>query len=218
MYYAQRMFAIKRYVPSMQENRVKPSRRDEYTEATRNSLLTAGREAFARDGYQAAGVESISRAARVTRGAFYHHFEDKKALFDAVVVGLQTEAAAQIEAKARKAKQVWDRLSVGIDAYLDVCTDPAYGRIVIQEGPAVLGSARFGEIEEAHPMALLTATLTALKRQGQLDFDDIDLLSRVIDAVVCKVALTLLDADDARKLRTRGHKLIASLLSGLRRP
>lgn len=77
------------------------SRREEYSEATRQALLDAGREAFAAHGYQAAGMEAISRAARVTRGAFYHHFEDKKALFDAVVVAMQREAAAKIEAAAR---------------------------------------------------------------------------------------------------------------------
>ena len=85
----------------MSEHRHLPSRREEYTEATRQALLSAGRDAFARDGYQAAGIEAISRAARVTRGAFYHHFEDKKALFDAVVVALQAEAAAKIEKGAR---------------------------------------------------------------------------------------------------------------------
>ena len=168
------------------------------------------------EGYQAAGIEAISRAARVTRGAFYHHFEDKKALFDAVVVALQIEAAAKIEARAKTQRKVWDRLTEGIDAYLDACLEPAYGRIVIQEAPAVLGNARYREIEDAYPMALLSGTLTALKRQGELDFEDIDLLSRMVDAMICKVALLLPEAENPRKLRARGQKIIASLLDGFR--
>ena len=200
----------------MRENEPARSRREEYTEATRQALLAAGRHAFASDGYQAAGIEAISRAARVTRGAFYHHFEDKKALFDAVVVALQIEAAAKIEARAKTQRKVWDRLTDGIDAYLDACLEPAYGRIVIQEAPAVLGNARYREIEEAYPMALLTATLTALKRQGELDFEDIDLLSRMVDAMICKVALLLPEAENPKKLRARGQKVIASLLEGFR--
>ena len=201
----------------MDERKGGKSRREEYTEATRQALLSAGREIFAREGFQAAGIEAISRAARVTRGAFYHHFEDKKALFDAVVVTMQVEAAAKIQDKATLEKKGWDRLSRGIDTFLDVCLEPAYGRIVIQEAPAVLGNARFREIEEAYPMALLTATLNALKRQGELDFEDIDLLSRMVDAMICKLALMLPEASQPKKLRERGQKIIGSLLAGLRR-
>jgi AcrR family transcriptional regulator len=200
----------------MQENGPARSRREEYTEATRQALLAAGRHAFASEGYQAAGIEAISRAARVTRGAFYHHFDDKKALFDAVVVVMQSEAAAKIEARAKTQRKVWDRLTEGIDAYLDACLEPAYGRIVVQEAPAVLGNARYREIEETYPMALLTATLAALKRQGELDFEDIELLSRMVDAMICKVALMLPEADNPKKLRARAHKIIGSLLGSLR--
>jgi len=200
----------------MRENTSEKTRREEYTEATRAALLAAGREIFANEGYHAAGIEAISRAARVTRGAFYHHFADKKALFDALVVSMQAEAASKVSDRARTQQQVWDRLHVGIDAYLDVCLEPAYARIVIQEAPAILGNGRFQEIEEAYPMALLKATLDALKRQGELEFEDIDLLCRMIDAMVCKVALMLPHADDPDKLRERGQRLIDNLLGTMR--
>jgi AcrR family transcriptional regulator len=200
----------------MQEDGPARSRRDEYTEATRQALLAAGRQAFASEGYQAAGIEAISRAARVTRGAFYHHFDDKKALFDAVVVVMQAEAAAKIEARAKTQRKVWDRLTEGIDAFLDACLEPAYGRIVVQEAPVVLGNARYREIEETYTMALLTATLAALKRQGELDFEDIELLSRMVDAMICEVGLTLPEAENPKKLRARAHKIIDSLLGSLR--
>lgn len=208
---------VKRYIADMHTKKTVMSRRDEYTEATRRALLSAGREAFARDGYQATGIEAISRAARVTRGAFYHHFEDKKALFDAVVVSMQAEAAAKIEERAKGQLKVWDRLGAGIDAYLDACLDPAYGRIVVQEASAVLGNGRYREIEEAYPMALLTATLNALKQRGELDFEDIDLLSRMVDAMICKLALMLPEADDPKKLREHGQNIIGNLLEGFRR-
>ena len=193
------------------------SRREEYSQATRQALVLAGRTAFAVEGYQAAGIEAISRAARVTRGAFYHHFADKKALFDAVVVSMQVEAARTVAESARKRERVWDRLSAGIDAYLDVCLEPDYGRIVIQEAPGVLGSQRYRKIEEDYPVALLTATLDALKRRGEIDFEDVDLLSRLIDAMICKVALMLPEADDPKALRARGQKVIANLLESFRR-
>ena len=200
----------------MRQDRIERSRRDEHTEATRQALLSAGREIFAREGYQAASMEAISRAARVTRGAFYHHFEDKTALFDAVVVAMQIEAAETIQARARTQRKIWDRLTTGIDAYLDVCLEPAYARIVIQEAPAILGSQRYREIEEAHPMALLGATLNALKREGEIAFDDMGLLTRLLDAMICKVAIMLPDAEDGRKLRKNAHKLFDGLLGGLK--
>jgi AcrR family transcriptional regulator len=201
----------------MNQGKPELSRRDENTEATRQALLSAGREIFAREGFQAAGMEAISRAARVTRGAFYHHFEDKRALFDAVVVALQAEAAAKVQARARAQRKVWDRLRTGIDAYLDATLDPAYARIVIQEAPAVLGQQRYREIEEAYPMALLVATLNALKRDGEIAFEDIGLLSRMVDAMICNVAIMLPEASDPKKLRRNGQKIIDTLLEALRK-
>jgi len=180
-------------------------------------LLSAGREVFARDGFQNAGIEAISRAARVTRGAFYHHFEDKKALFDAVVVSLQVDAAARIAERARQEAAIWDRLSAGIDTYLDICLEHDYGRIVVREASAVLGNARHQEIEEEHPVALLFATLAALERKGELDFSNIRLLTRMIDAMIAKLALTLPDAADPAAERAQGQAIIATLLAAYRR-
>ena len=216
MLYVDRLSGVKWYVGGMQETGRERTRREEYTEATRQALLAAGRDAFASEGYQAAGIEAISRAARVTRGAFYHHFEDKKALFDAVVVAMQREAAARIEAAARGERKIWDRLSAGIDAYLDACEEPDYARIVIQEAQAVLGEPRYREIEETYPTALLIATLRALKRDGELNADDVDLLSRMIDAMICKIGLLLPHADDSRKLRRNGQKIVAAVLETFR--
>jgi AcrR family transcriptional regulator len=209
---------VKQYVPFMTNDDIVRGRREEYTEATRHALLAAGREAFARDGYQSAAIEAISRSARVTRGAFYHHFEDKKALFDAVVVEMQVAAAAKIEARAKTHKSIWNRLSAGIDAFLDACLEPEYGRIVVHEAPVVLGGRRYRDIEEAYPMALLAATLDALKRRGELDFDDTNLLCRMVDAMVCKVALMLPESKDPSAVRKRGQEIIGRLLESYRRP
>jgi AcrR family transcriptional regulator len=193
------------------------TRREEYAEATRQALLAASREIFARVGYQAAGIEAISRAARVTRGAFYHHFEDKKALFDAVVVSLQAEAAARVQEISNGKTKIWERLYTGIDAYLDVSIEPAYARIVVQEAPVVLGNSRFAEIEEKYPMALLKATLKVLKREGELVFDDIDLLGHMLDAVICELSIMLPISTDQKKTRARGRKIIEGMLDSFRR-
>jgi AcrR family transcriptional regulator len=192
-------------------------RREEYSEATRQALLEAAREAFARDGYQAAGIERISRASRVTRGAFYHHFEDKKALFDALVVAMQKDAATRIAERARSQKRVWDRLGAGIEAYLDACSEPAFARIVVQEAPVVLGAQRYREIEDATTYALLIATLRALHQRGEIKVDDIELLGRMVDAMVCEIALMLPHAKEPKALRKRGQRMVTALLESFRR-
>jgi AcrR family transcriptional regulator len=202
----------------METEHAAPRRREEYTEATRQALLAAGLESFVTHGYQASGIEAISRAARVTRGAFYHHYADKKALFEAVVIQLQAGAAERIQARARTHKKVWDRMRAGIDAYLDVCLEPAYGRLVVQEAPVVLGTERYREIEEQYTFALLQATLTALKERGELAVDNVALLSRMVDAMVCETALMLTSGKPPARLRAQAQEIIGRLLDGFRRP
>lgn len=177
------------------------SRREEYAGATRQALLSAARALFTDEGYQATNIEAIARSARVTRGAFYYHFADKKAVFDAVVVALQAEAALAVAMRAGPISPPWTQLQVGIDAYLEACAEPAYRRLVIQEAPAILGAARARAIDEAYPLALLMAALKALKLAGELDCEDDDLLSRMLGAMIWEVALLLPDSNAPDQLR-----------------
>jgi AcrR family transcriptional regulator len=198
-------------------NEPRKSRREEYAEATRQALLDAARTIFTEEGYQETNIEAIARAARVTRGAFYYHFEDKKALFDAVVVALQAEAAQAVADRAVAVTQPWEQLQVGIEAYLDVCSEPAYRRLVIQEAPAVLETARARTIDEKHVLALLTASLTALKQVGELDCEDVDLLSHMLGAMISEVALLLPDAESPIHLRLLARTVIKRVLGAFRR-
>jgi AcrR family transcriptional regulator len=193
------------------------SRREEYSEATRQALLLAAKQLFATQGYQATGIEAVAQAARVTRGALYHHFDDKKALFDAVVMQLQAQAAHAVEVRARAEPDKWQRLRVGIEAYLEVCLDPAYRWLVIQEAPAILGRKRFQEIDEAYPLGLMTATLTSLQRDGELTFDDPDLLGRMISAMICEAAQLLADSENRDALRARVDEAVERTLAAFRR-
>lgn len=188
------------------------SRRDEYAAATREALLKAAREVFEEVGFRAAALEEIASRARLTRGAVYHHYKDKSAIFDAVVCALCAETSEQIARSAKAEKKVWDRLHVGMDAYLDECVRPAYRRLVIEEAPSVLGRRRYREIEEANSLRLIRATLDALLVRGQLASDDPDLLARMLEAMICEVALLLPDAADPSALRSKAHDMIERML------
>jgi len=194
------------------------SRREEYSEATRLALLHAAKTLFASQGYQATGIEAVAQAARVTRGALYHHFDDKKALFDAVIVDLQANAARVVAQRARAEPDKWQRLRVGTDAFLEICLDPAYRWLVIQEAPAILGRKRYQEIDEAYPLGLMTATLMSLRRAGELTFDDPDLLSRMISAMICEVAQLLADSETTETLKPRVQEALDRILAAFRRP
>lgn len=198
-------------------NEPQKSRREEYAEATRQALLDAARTIFTEEGYQATNIEAIARAARVTRGAFYYYFEDKKVLFDAVVVALQAEAARAVATRAVVISQPWGQLQVGIEAFLDACSEPAYRRLVIQEAPAVLGTARAREIDEAYVLALLTASLKSLRQTGELDCEDVDLLSHMLGAMISEVALLLPDAAAPAQLREHARAVIGRVLGAFRR-
>ena len=106
---------------------------------------------------------------------------------------------------------------MGIEAYLEVCLDPAYRWLVIQEAPAFLGRKRFQEIDEAYPLGLMIATLKSLRRDGELTFDDPDLLSRMISAMICEVAQLLADAESPETLKPRAQEALERILAAFRR-
>lgn len=198
----------------MTPKKTRPSRREEYSAATRSALIAAARETFSERGFVAATLEDVAARARVTRGALYHHFQDKTALFDAVVQELQTESAVAIEASARQEPHIRMRIHRGMDAYLDQCLKPEFRRIVIELAPAILGSQRYREIEETSSLRLVIATLDALVHRRELACEDTALLGRMIDALCCEVALLLPAATDTVALRRTAHALVERTLRG----
>jgi AcrR family transcriptional regulator len=194
------------------------TRREEYSEATRRALLTAARALFAKQGYQATGIEAVVQAARLTRGALYHHFEDKRALLDALVVELQGEASVTVRERALSKRSRWESLEAGIEAYLEACLEPAFRRIVLQDAPSVLGIARCREIDYAEALGPMGAALARLKRDGELKVEDTGLLARVLAAMTWEVALLLGDAEDPQTLRRHAQRIIKRVLGAFRVP
>jgi len=107
----------------------------------------------------------------VTLGALYHHFDDKRALLAAVVIGLQTEAGEIVRDRAMAKRGRWERLEAGIEAYLEACLAQPFRRLVLQEAPSVLGMARCREIDREHALGPLRAALAGLRTAGELKVD-----------------------------------------------
>ena len=200
----------------MKDDQPAPTRREEYADATRAALLDAAREVFVDVGFQQAAMEAIVRKARVTRGALYHHFADKKALFEALVIELQADAAQRLVESAQASGEPLERLKSGTKAFLGLCVEPAYRRLVIQDAPAVLGWPRAREIEELYPYGLLIRAMKELKAAGVIDVANAELAARMIGAMVCEVALLLEDARQPKVLERQAMEIIARVLAALR--
>src|SRR5207248_1935359 len=117
-----------------------PRTKAEQSEATTAALIEAGRALFAERGYAGVGTEEIVQAAGVTRGALYHHFRGgKEDLFQAVLVQISAESTQRVLSKADGVDDPWESLVVGVDAFLDESATPEVQRIMLIDGPSVLG-------------------------------------------------------------------------------
>ena len=129
----------------------------ERSRVTRRTLLDVARRLFAERGYAAVGTEEIVREAGVTRGALYHQFADKRALFAAVLEDVEAELVQQIAAIAATAADPLAALRAGAEAFLDA--DPGIQRIAIIDAPSVLGWEAWREIGTRHGLGLIVALL-----------------------------------------------------------
>jgi len=193
------------------------SRREQYSEATRNALLEAATALFFERGFGRTALEDVAAAAQVTRGAVYHHFANKQQLFEAVLEALETQAKGRVLAATAGVDDPWEAAMTGLDAFLDQCSDPVYGRVVWQEGPVALGWARWKECEEEHAYGLIEGFVRALTDAGLIEVGSIDLATRFCFHLLGAAGQALADADESSKPTTRADcaNLTRRMLSGL---
>jgi AcrR family transcriptional regulator len=194
------------------------SRREMYSEATRAALLEEATALFARRGYAGTSLEDVASASHVTRGAVYHHFASKQALFEAVLDAQEERATAEVMAAAT-AEDPWDAAMLALDAFLDQCCDPTYGRLVWLEGPAALGWHRWRECEEKYAYGLVERFIRDLIKAGYLEDRAADSLVRFSFWMLGGAGLALAEApaSDKARLREEWSYLIGRTINGLRR-
>ncbi len=192
------------------------SRREQYSDATRAALLEAATGLFFARGFGGTALEDVAAAAQVTRGAVYHHFANKRDLFEAVLDALETQAKERVSAATAGLAEPWEAAMVGLDAFLEQCCDPVYGRLVWQEGPVALGWARWKECEEEHAYGLIEGFVRALMEAGRVE-GPLDLTTRFCFHLLGAAGQALADADEADKAQTREEcaVLIRGMLGGL---
>jgi AcrR family transcriptional regulator len=174
----------------MQEHSSRRSNRDR-TDATRAELIAAARRLFTEKGYAATGTPELVEAAGVTRGALYHHFADKQALFAAVVEAEAAAVAREIEAAAPVSLPPIDALIEGSRAYLDAMRSPGRARLLLLDGPAVLGRPEMDAIDARHGNRTLREGLAAAMRAGAVRRLPIEALTVLLGAMLDRAALSI---------------------------
>jgi AcrR family transcriptional regulator len=187
----------------------------ERSRATRERLVSHARALFAERGYAAVGTEEIVRSAGVTRGALYHQFRDKAALFEAVVDAVEGETTAAIAERAASAGDPLEALRLGGRAFLAICADPRVERILLLDAPAVLGTERWREIRLRHGLGLVTGVLEAGMEAGMIARQPVTALAHLLLGALDEGAQLVIAADDREATRADVEEVIARLLDGL---
>jgi AcrR family transcriptional regulator len=200
--------------PSGPDNGGPPSLRAEQVAQTRAALVTAGRQLFGTYGFAATSVEDIARAARVTTGALYHHFPTKAAVFEAVFEQVHADLMTASVAAAATATDAIDLLSAGFGAFLDKVLEPEVQRIIITDAPAVLGLARFTELDERYAFAATVAALEAANASGALRVDDPPTLARLLLGALTRAGLLIASSPEPTRTRDQVAATMRALISG----
>lgn len=195
------------------------ARRAAQAEATRAALIDAAKRLFVDKGYHHTGTEEVVAAADVgTRGALYHHFADKQALFEAVFVaveeGLVIEAAKNL---ADPADGAFNQLRQGLIGFLDASLTPQVQRILLIDGPAVLGWSRWRELESVYGLGAIRAMLELAIEEGDLAAGQpVAALAHVLLAAAEEAAMFIANAPDQNEARDQSVQALNALLDGLR--
>lgn len=178
---------------------------------TQKALRRQARKLFAQKGYSGANTNELVERARVTKGALYHHFANKKELYQAVVEDMEQELVERIEA-AGAGRAPWERLSAMCSAYVDACREPALARMLVLEAPAVLGWKTWCNLEQRYEVA---AFARCLKEIDGLN-EPAETLAQVILGALTTGARVIATAPDPEAARTEVQQTIDRLICGLR--
>lgn len=191
------------------------SLRAEQVAQTRAALVTAGRRLFGQRGFADTPVEEIARQARVTTGALYHHFPTKAAVFEAVFEQVHMDIMEASGAAAAGARDEVEFLARAFESFLDAIMEPAAQRILITDAPAVLGLARFTELDEQFAFAAIADLLRAAHDAGRLRVDDPGTMARLFLGALTRGSMLIAGSDQPKATRDEVARAVRALLQGL---
>jgi AcrR family transcriptional regulator len=191
-----------------------PTLRSQHVEATRRAVLGAARSLFGGKGYAQTSVDEIAATARVTKGAVYHHFASKEALFRAVYVEVETDAQARAFTARDPSRPAVEQLVAVMQGYLDAALDEEIRRITLIDGPALLGlEPDAPEFEQG--TALARAFVADAIARGEIVDVDAGVLAQLIGGLALQGGLLIARAADPEAARVALGQAIGAMLRGL---
>lgn len=181
---------------------------------TRAKLVTAARRAFGTVGYAEASMDDFTAEAGLTRGALYHHFGDKKGLLQAVIAEIDAEMSARMNAATRKASSRWQGFVDECVTYIEMALDPEIQRIILRDGPAVLGDPSQWPSQTAC-IRNMTATLEKLIEEGTVRAIDPRATAHILNGTMLYASLLIANAEDQHKASQEAVRAMTAMLDGL---
>ena len=185
--------------------------------ATRDALVAAARRLFAGQGFTDVPADAIVAAAGVTRGALYHQFADKTALFDAVLEAVEADIAVRLadEVAAAGISDPVEALRHAVRVWLDICVEPEIHRIALIDGPSVLGWAHLREVCQRHVFGLVQAVVEQGIEQGRIRAQSARPLAHVLMGAGDEAALYVAEAPDHAQARAEMIEVLDQLIAGV---
>jgi AcrR family transcriptional regulator len=188
----------------------------QHVEATRRAVLAAARSSFGRRGYAQTSVDEIAAAAGVTKGAVYHHFAGKEALFRAVHAEVEAEALARMAGAEDPQGSAIDQIVARVNAYLDLAAlDEEIRRITLIDGPALLGLEPDGPADQQAAHVGLRLFIATAIGSGQMVDLDPDVLAHLIGGLALLGGLLIARAGDPDVTRVALGQAIDAMLRAL---
>ena len=193
------------------------SRRAEFSASTRQALVDVAERLFTEQGYAATSLDAIVAGARVTKGALYHHFAGKQALFEEVFERVEHAASKAVHDQIKGEQDPWLKARAGLRAFLEVVRQPTYRRVVIQDGPGVLGYERFREQEERSTFSNVLTIVASVLSAGPLEMDEPmqRTFARIFFGAMSSAGESVSLAEDPEAASDRVEAAIGIILDGL---
>lgn len=188
----------------------------ERREATRAAIVKAAKRLFGERGFAGTTMDNVAAAAHVAKGAVYHHFQTKEALFEAVFDEVSRDLVAEVERAARSENDALAAMAAGTQAYFAACARDTTGQIILRDGPAVLGWERWREIDARHFGGGFPLALAQAMEDGLIARQPVEPLSRLLLGAVTEAAVACSAGSDLHKTGAEYARAFRTLLDALR--
>ena len=194
------------------------TRRQRYSDSTKRALVDVAEQLFTTHGYSATSLDAIVAGADVTKGALYHHFSGKQAIFEAAFERVESRASSGIARATEGHDDPWEKAQAGLRAFLGAVQEPAYRQVVISDGPSVLGHERFREQEERSTYAIVDEIVRAALGTDAYDLDDamLDTFTRIFFGAMSAAGSAVAVSQDPAAAAARVELAIGTIMAGLR--